>query len=44
MKRNNLEKDILVNPLNSKNDVVDARSISFSGDGVNSWACKQLGL
>lgn len=44
MKRENLDQEILENPLNSQNEVKDGRSFAFAGDGLNAWSCKQTGL
>ena len=44
--RNNLDDKILGNPLISKNEVTDARSVVFSNDddGLGKWSSRQCGL
>ena len=44
-KRNNLDKLILNDPLQSLNQVQDSRTMVYgSVDGADSWANKQCGL
>lgn len=32
------------NPLNSKNEVSDARALVFTDDGLGTWSSRQCGL
>ena len=43
-KRDLLDGEIFKNPLISKNEVVDARSIIFAIDGAERWSSKQCGI
>eukprot|EP01016_Furgasonia_blochmanni_P006167 TRINITY_DN1245_c0_g1_i6.p1 TRINITY_DN1245_c0_g1~~TRINITY_DN1245_c0_g1_i6.p1 ORF type:complete len:253 (+),score=33.22 TRINITY_DN1245_c0_g1_i6:585-1343(+) len=43
-KRSEIDRAILSNPLNSRNEVKDGRDVSYSMDGANSWASRQCGL
>ena len=42
--RNNLDEKILANPLISKNEVTDARSLVVMDDGLGTWSSRQCGL
>jgi len=43
-KKDFLDSKIMSNPLNSAREVRDGRSTTFSTDGINKWANKQLGV
>eukprot|EP01017_Pseudomicrothorax_dubius_P046961 TRINITY_DN8361_c0_g1_i2.p1 TRINITY_DN8361_c0_g1~~TRINITY_DN8361_c0_g1_i2.p1 ORF type:complete len:199 (+),score=23.70 TRINITY_DN8361_c0_g1_i2:233-829(+) len=44
LKANDVDRSILGNPLQSRNEVKDNRGYAFSIDGSQTWASKQFGL